>query len=103
MKEDFWNLAPLFANRFEKSVGHFSRAAEILDRHQRHDRLANLSLNGAITYEIHHRPEPLYHRLAEPQSNERYLKEHPDATIDLPDGFASFEALIPENNLPYYG
>lgn len=91
-----------FANRFEKSVAHFNRAAEILDRHQRHDRLANIYLNGAITYEINHQPQQACDWFSKSlESNARYLKEHPDATIDLPDGFASFEAFVisRKNNL----
>ena len=84
-----------YENRHEKSIEYFTKAADILQKYEKHDRLSNIYLNMGFTYEAAQQP----HRACEMytktlKSHERFMSEHPGTQIDLPPGYQSFDQFI---------
>jgi tetratricopeptide (TPR) repeat protein len=84
-----------YQNRHDKSIEYFSKAAEILEKYQKHDRLSNIYFNMGVTYEAAQHAQRACDAYTKSVSSlQRFLTENPGAQITLPPGYQSFEELV---------
>lgn len=84
-----------FANRHDKSIEYFEKAAAIFEKHQKFDELTNVYLNLGFTYEFAKQPEKACAQYKKSvASNRLQMKEHPGVSTTLPQGFSSYEAYV---------
>jgi len=93
----FRDKSATFDSRYLKSIEYFEKARDLYMGHEKHDGLMNVYLNMGFTYQLMDTPKaacPVFDKSL--SSYNEYLKSHPDANLQVPSGFSSFEDYIYE-------
>lgn len=91
----FIEAGATYVNRYDKSIEYFEKSAAIFEKHQNFSALTNIYLNMGFTYEFASQPEKACEQYKKSLiCSQRQIKNHPDASVTLPQGFSSYETYI---------
>jgi tetratricopeptide (TPR) repeat protein len=94
-KNGFLDPSATFDTRYAKSVEYFERARQIFVAHHRLDALTNVDLNLGFTHELMGDRQAACQAFNRSlQDNTEHLRQRPDARIELPRGFATYEDFV---------
>jgi len=91
----FMEPGATFDNRHEYSIKYFEKAGAIYLENNAYDKLTNIYLNMAFTYEFaknNAKACEFYKKSL--SSNKKYDELNPDSTMNLPEGFSSYGEYV---------
>lgn len=91
----FMEPGATFENRYKYSIKYFEKAGAINLGNNEYDKLTNIYLNMAFTYEFaKNNLKACEYYKKSLSSNKKYEEENPDSTMNLPEGFSSYEEYV---------
>ena len=87
--DGFVDKTATYINRYDKSIEYFDQSAKLFVKNNKYDKVTNVYLNMGFTYEFAGRNEKACESYkASLDSNARFAKDNPGASLALPKGFS---------------